>query len=654
MSDLQEIASEQEYFDAAADAREAMRERFRKAPVIGGANSKTDEHLRKKSDKAIEALGGPEEPVAFGRTDGEQGTFYIGKHLIHDATHEPLVISWKATVAAPYYKASVADQMGITRRRTFSTKGNEILNLDDLIFAAIVGALPTVELVAKDRLLEELGRIRTGEMAEIAQTIQASQYELVSSDLDQLLVVQGGPGTGKTIVALHRVSWLLYNHREDLRPDEVLVVGPNTTFLRYVRNVLPELGDRNIPQSDIGGLFGPLARGREEAPATARLKGEPRIRDLIDRGLQDRIRVPQDDLAIQGAARPIKVDPLLLSEAVDRFKARPYAAGREALRDHLREIADQQGGASATALDGFLNRVWPQLSEQAFLQELWGSTDRLLKAAGTDFTAADVLNLYRKAAERVSEERWSAADVAVLDYVRFAMSGTQEERYQHIVVDEAQDLSPMELEMLKRRSATGSMTILGDLAQSTGLWARDSWDEIVETLERDLPVRREELRLGYRVPRRIFEFAAKLLPHIAPKIQPPTVVRDLGEDPKLVQTDDEGLADQVVSEITAYAQNGLLVGVICPETRWAGLTAALDAHGKVWADSREHGIGSPISLVRPLDARGLEFDAVVVVDPEGIVAEVENGHRLLFVCLTRTTRHLTVVHTGVALPLPSA
>jgi DNA helicase IV len=668
MADIDELAREQAYFDEALEHRERTRHRLSDAP--GAAASPKDAvGLRKQVEGYLGGLRAPEEAVAFGRVDNEddydeedpQKRYYVGYHLITDDDGDALVISWHTPVGTRFYEASHADPLGVVRRRRYRFKGdtNTIEDFEDEVFADLVERVAELEAPQDmdDVLLADLERTRTGEMLDIVRTIRAAQHRLIRDDLDQLLLVQGGPGTGKTAVALHRVSWLLFNYRADLAPRDVAVIGPTSTFVRYIRHVLPSLGDQDVRQISLGSLGPDVRSGRVEPPEVVALKGETRMGAMLDRALRERVGVPAGPLELPAGNRLVRFEPQAVQAQIDRLHAVPYATGRQGLRDLLRRAARTQASAGMTGeiqpdvLDNFVDRLWPQLTAPAFLQELLGSEARLLRAAGDDFTAREVRLLYRRSAERLSEETWSAADMALLDHAHNGIAGQPVDRFRHIVVDEAQDLSPMQLASIRRRSLDGSMTILGDLAQSTGHWARDSWDDVLAALNHDeVPTKVVELDIGYRVPRQAFEIAARLLPAAAPTVTPPRVIRD-GPEPvdRPVGSSDER-AQAVVAEAMSYASHGLTVGVICPETLREAVIQALASHGVHWRDGAVDGLGAGINLLGPDDVKGLEFDAVVVVEPEAIATEYESGLRLLYVALTRTTRHLSIVHLGSLLP----
>ncbi|GAA3622006.1 AAA family ATPase [Kineosporia mesophila] len=662
-ADETEIAREQQYFDLAWEARERSRQSL--GAAAAAVAGKASVAVGKAARGHIEQLGDPDEAVAIGRFDPSDGeALYVGKRVITDADGELLVISWKAPGAAPYFTASYDDPQGVARKRTFEVDRNRILGFDDVVFAdlaARVSELTALEYEGiDDAVLRDLDASRTGEMRDIVQTIHSMQYELVRSPLEQLLVVQGGPGTGKTVVGLHRVSWLLFNHAAELAPSDVLVVGPNPTFTRYIRQVLPGLGDHQIEHRDLRTLGPQTSTGRDEHPTVARIKGELRMTHLINRGLVQRVRFPEraDRLDVGTAAEPVaSLTRSEVEEALGRSinQARSYLGGRAAMRSWITATVTSRmpwgSQAPAAPVEAALERVWPSLTSQTFLRDLFGSRDRLLAAAGEQFTAAEVRMLFRPASDRVSDEHWSLTDVALLDEVDTLLNGSGA-LFGHIVLDEAQDLSPMQLQSVRRRSRTGSYTVLGDLAQSTGPWARDGWEDLVAALEFRHPASIVPLRLGYRVPQQVYALAAQLLPYSAPSVEAPSVVRVGPADPDLRPVGAGDLGPEAVRAARDYAARGLFVGIICADEHRAAVVEVLNAEGVQFQDTRGGSLGTSINLVGAVDAKGLEFEAVVVVEPEAIAAQGTHGLRLLYVALTRTTKFLTVVHSGEVLPIP--
>lgn len=656
-----DLEAEQGAFDIAWEARERMRMPA-SAIAAAGANPGSTTELYRFAQNASAQLRRSDEAVAFGRIDTEDGeTLRIGYQAVFDDESNVLIINWQVPVAAPFYEASPSSPMGVQLRREYRCDRNTIRDFEDLIYADLANSIAALDGSANelaDSLLDDLERSRDGEMRDIVRTIQGAQFEIIRADLAQLLVVQGGPGTGKTAIALHRVSWLLYNHRHELSASDVLVVGPNPTFTRYIRSVLPALGDQNVTQLDVSTLSRvkvPVTRIDE--PATARLKGEAMMEDLLRRALQQRVGLPDDPIEHSVGRVVVKFDHDDLAQAIDNLRELPYATGRQRLRDHLIRVASEKSRTDEqivrqSGIDSVLERLWPQLTPQSFLRDLLSSRDRLLAAAGDNLTAGQVVELQRRAAGRLADESWSIADIALLDAADALISDGVARSYRHIVVDEAQDLSPMQLRMIARRSATGSMTVVGDIAQSTGPWARDSWDEVIEHLRTALPTALEELRYGYRVPSQIFALAEQLLPYAAPEVTAPQVVRAGPADPNLVEVEVHDLVETAILDATKHAGHGRSVGIICPPTHMIELQTRLTQSEIAWANASDGQLGGSINVLRPADAKGLELDAIVVIEPADIVKGHERGLRMLYVAYTRSTKYLTVVHTGSVLPIP--
>lgn len=339
---------------------------------------------------------------------------------------------------------------------------------------------------------------------------------------------------------------------------------------------------------------------------------------------------------------------------VGRFLERStYNVGRTAFRNHLAEQAQARARRGVTltpqAIDQAVDRIWPSLTPQAFLRDFFGSRDRVLAAAGDDFTAAEVSLLLRPASTRVTDETWSDADVALMDEAEFLIQGVSRQ-YRHVVVDEAQDLSPMQLRSVSRRAPDGSLTVVGDMAQGTGAWARDSWDDIVEALRVGDASEVVELDLGYRVPRQVYEFAAQLLPYAAPGLTPPTVVREGPAAPELIENDSWYLSRDAVEKAQEHAGKGRFVGIVCPRELREELEDELMSRDIAFGDVSKGDLTASINVMTAEESKGLEFDAVVVVYPE-LIAQREHGHRLLYIAMTRTTKYLTVVHAGEPLGL---
>ncbi|SVB80443.1 uncharacterized protein METZ01_LOCUS233297, partial [marine metagenome] len=354
----EELLQEQAYFDVAAEQRVKTLEKLDQLPE-GAAHTGAATKARLWAQVQKESYGNVDDPIAFGRVDFEGNeTLYIGRHAIWDDELELLVVNWKVPAVGSFYTASPADPQGLERKRQFATEQNWIRDFTDTHFRDIaeqlrrvseesdaVEEIPRVEIPEHDdALLRELQRNRTGRMADIVATIQAAQFDLIASDSKGLLVIQGGPGTGKTVVALHRVSWLLYN-QELLNPDDVLVVGPNRTFMSYIRNVLPDLGDKGIAQRSIKSLYarpGGLRMEREESIEQSRLKGDLQMQNLIDADLAARIRIPnQEDLEVKLGGRTTTFEREEVKRQIDQLRDQKYLDGRMVFRERLHDLALQ-------------------------------------------------------------------------------------------------------------------------------------------------------------------------------------------------------------------------------------------------------------------------------------------------------------------------
>ncbi|MBQ1027478.1 UvrD-helicase domain-containing protein [Micromonospora sp. C95] len=666
--DPDELKREQDYFDAAWEHRERMRTSLGSA-AGAAANSGAAVRIRRDTQARQDKLGEPDEAVAFARMDDESGErLYLGYHAIFDDESNIVVVNWQAPAATRYHKATHTDPCGLRLKRDFTSKNNTIQSFTDVLLADLSAEIAELESWERpsDTLLNELGRNRTGSMQDIVRTIQAAQFDLIQTPLEGVMVVQGGPGTGKTAIALHRVSWLLFNYRHQLTAEKVLVIGPNPTFTRYTRMVLPTLGDTSVVQLDVHQLHPPVRKGGVELADVARLKGDQRMASLVERALYARVGLPGNDrhlrIAVDRHRFMLPAHDITAVIARARDSAGSYSERRQLFRQLLPEnmfdllakdgsngFREISAAGLRQALDPLMDRIWPSATPAALLRELYSSRDRLIAAAGDEFTAREVSLLHRRAADKLSDEQWTNADLAVLDEAEHLINSVQG-HFEHIVVDETQDLSPMQLRSIARRSANGSFTVVGDIAQSTGKWARDEWDDVVRHLSSHMPVNYEELRYGYRVPRQVFEFAAKLLPIAAPSVKAPQVVREGPADPSIHHVHEGERAGEAVRVAMGHAAHGRSVAIICPDTCREDIELALIAKDVAWRAASEGELGPGINVVDPHEAKGLEFDAVVVVEPADIVADDVRGHRLLYVALTRTTRYLDVICIGDPLP----
>lgn len=663
-----ELLDEQRHLERAVDALRAMAARTSQALGSVDAATETDSevaafHLRRR----LESLAERDDAIAFGRIDQAGDRWYVGRRHVEDDAGTPLVVDWRAPVSVPFYRATVHDPLGLDRRRRFLTEGRELLDILEEDFtdpdrALLSGGIP-------DPLLAELERERTGTMRDIVATIAAEQDEVIRSPLHRLLVVQGGPGTGKTAVALHRAAYLLFEHRFELLDRGVLVVGPNPVFLRYVADVLPSLGETAVRQTTVEGLRPATVRvedGAAEPDDVGRVKGDERMAAVIDRLVVDAIRVPDEPVAISTAWGIVRLEPDDVARAVEEVLGRrvTHATGKEALRNQLLHRAYElhERAAEVPALKAnfvaaartdagfsrFLDRVWPTMAATTLVQRLLTNRSARRRATTGVLSRHEAELLARPLPTRKADLRWWPAEVPLLDEAEARLHG-QRTTYGHIIVDEAQDLSAMALRMLARRAHAGSMTVVGDLAQATRAWGQRSWGDVVEVLRGEAPPAFAELTVGYRTPAPILDLANRLLPEAAPDVTPARSIRETGEAPRLVKVADSAVEHAAADAVHAASEERGTVAVIAVAERHPSVGSAMDRAGVTWASGVE-GLGS-VELLTPLLAKGLEFDVVVVVEPSEMVRAEPAGHRALFVALTRATRRLVIVH---AEPLPPA
>lgn len=675
-----DLDRERSHLDGARRALEAMARRTESA--LGGVESAATEAdaevARWHLERRLSTLRLGDELAAFGRIDDDAGErWYVGRRHIEDGEANALVVDWRAPVSVPFYRATVHDPLGLDRRRRFTGDGAELTDILEEDFtdpdsAGLAGGIP-------DPLLAELDRERTGSMRDIVATIAAEQDEVIRSPLDGLLVVQGGPGTGKTAVALHRAAYLLFEHRMELLDTGVLVIGPNPLFLRYVADVLPSLGEAAVRQTTVDGLRPPSIRlGDPDDAATGRLKGDERMAAVIRAVVVDHLRRPTETVELPTPWGTVRLDPDTVSRVVDDVLARgvTHATGKESVRNQLlhEAYAVHERVAEVPALKAnfvaearraesfrkFLDGLWPVPSAPAVVRRLLSNAAARTRAGAGVLDADELDRLARPVAKKVIDERWTPAEIPLLDEAEAVLNGVRAS-YGHIVVDEAQDLSAMALRMLARRSTAGSMTVVGDLAQATQPWGQTSWDAVAATLAGTGTVRRAELTVGYRTPAPILDLANRLLPVAAPDVTPARSIRSVGVAPRfvpvdVVSRDRSDVDDELAAAVTEVAAE-LLAGkgttaVIAAEQAHEVLGRACTDAGLGFSTGAGARLGSEddrILVVTPLLAKGLEFDAVVVVEPADIV-DGPAGHRNLFVALTRPTTTLVVVHSR---PLPN-
>jgi DNA helicase IV len=766
-----ELAQEQAYVDMLYRRLDTLRERAqaeleRSLGSDGGGNVQArvdrDAFVARHSGRLAQ-LAAAEHGLCFGRLDRADGShLYIGRLGLLDDDREPLLVDWRAPAAQPFYRATWANRDGVVRRRHLRTRGRQVLGIEDDVLD--LDALSDAEregLSGEAALLAALTASRTGRMHDIVATIQGEQDRIIRSGLPGVLVVQGGPGTGKTAVALHRAAYLLYTHRQRLSRRGVLVVGPNPTFLRYIEQVLPSLGETDVLLSTVGGLFPGVDATAAEPPEVAAVKGDLRMVEVLAAAVADHQRAPTDDVVVEVGGQRLRIDPAAGERALKRARAggEPHNQARTVFRDVVVEALTDQLVATLTrdlpqvdldddgdelladlfpderlldpdrdeiraelrahpAVRSALDRLWPRLTPRQLVGDLLASPGRLA-AAGAALAPAERDLLLRPALAGGGRDpgRWTPADVPLLDeaavllgddgararrvearqaerdraelaYAREVLAGTtigdaaryapdtsrldpevlagrwrsrgpqlgladraRQDRgwvFGHVIVDEAQELSAMAWRMLMRRSPSRSMTVVGDMAQTGAAWGPGSWAAALDPYAAGR-WRVEELTVNYRTPAEIMAVAADVLAAMGTGAEPPRSVREGGVPPWRLRLDPDELAaglPAVVAAEAAAAGDGKLA-LLVPAGRAEEVAAVVAT--AVPAATTGQGpsvLDAKVAVLTVAEAKGLEFDAVVVVDPAAILAASARGASDLYVALTRATARLGVVHPG--------
>jgi DNA helicase IV len=731
------IGQEQAYLDMLYRLLDEARDRTGRALAqtqgSGGAGGTFQARVERDITAAEQArrlaqLNAVEHGLCFGRTDAPPeaehvGTLYIGRIGLRDDEHEPRLIDWRAPAAHPFYAATPRDPAGLIRRRHIYTRNRTVTGVDDEVFDLDRLSEPDRRsLSGEAMLIASITSRRTGRMSDVVATIQAEQDRVIRSALQGVLVVQGGPGTGKTVAALHRAAYLLYTHRRTLERRGVLVIGPNATFLRYISQVLPSLGETDVVLSSISELFPGVKAAPDDNPEAAVVKGDVKMVNVLRRHMRNLQQVPPGDLEVTADDVTMTVPIQVVLRARDRARGlrKPHNVGRKLfITNLLGALAAAEARALGRELDpedvpytrarlwdeppvrAALDGLWPLLTPQRLVAGLLADEGALRRAApglsgaeraalhrpgapdswtvadvplldeaaqlvGTDDTADKIR---RRAAERErrAEERYARE---VLEITGLAGQGfvdaatladwnrdpgqqlTTAERawadpswaYGHVIVDEAQELSAMAWRMVMRRIPTRSMTVVGDVAQRSSAAGARSWAQMLDPYVKGR-WREELLTVNYRTPAEIMAVAADVLTAVAPGERPPESVREEGEGPRAVL----GLArvpDVVAAELAEMGAEigpGGRLAVIAPGSRIADLARALP---DAVPGDRTEVLDSPVALLTVGQAKGLEFDRVVLADPAGILAQSPAGGHDLYVAITRATHRITVVHDG--------
>ncbi|WP_433307725.1 HelD family protein [Actinoplanes sp. CA-030573] len=704
------------------------------------------EATRSHYAEQLAQMNAVENGLCFGRLDFHDGEpRYIGRLGLSAEEHDrdPLLVDWRAPASRPFYLATAVSPDGVTRRRHLRTRGRTLTAIDDEVLDLGSGAAAggREDVTGEAALLSALTATRTGRMRDIVETIQAEQDEVIRAGLNGVMVVQGGPGTGKTAVALHRAAYLLYTYRAQLTKQGVLILGPNTTFLRYISQVLPSLAETGVLLATLGDMYpGVRARG-VEPPAAAAVKGRLAMLGVLERAVADRQTVPRDYVEVDHDGYPLRIERAVLEDAraAARRSGRPHNVARQifvteaihalSLQIAERIGADPLGGENLLSeadlaetrrelredidVQQALFDFWPVLTARTVLRDLLGDADRLASAAA-DLTAGERALLLRD-----HDARWTPADVPLLDELAELLGADETlkkrqaamerreaieyaegvleivegsrsldfeddaeeeilsaidvvdasafvERHEvldtrtaaeraaadrtwvfgHVIVDEAQELSPMAWRLLMRRCPSRSMTVVGDVAQTSELAGTTGWEQVFEpyVAQRWNLV---ELTVNYRTPAEVMAVAADVLAAVDPALQPPRSVRSAGVEPWSLRVPRPALAAEVIAAVRVEASEvgEGRVGVLVPE----GLEDELGRHlveavpGAAVGEQPD--LLNQVVLMTVRQAKGLEFDSVVVVEPEEIIAESPRGLSDLYVAVTRATRRLGVLHT---------
>jgi len=710
----QVLTAERAHLDRSREYLRLMREQVLSLSALAG-DPVSQQYLKRDLYRRAESLRDlPDAPLFFGRLDyasrgaaqheagdGEPAAaqpdgerFHIGRRHVHDPDGLPVVIDWRAPVSRPFYRASQADPMGLARRRRFGFDGGKLTAFEDELLDGAGAAAPGAageageagqQLVLSPIVLTEIERPRSGSMRDIVATIQPDQDDIVRAGVELSVCVQGAPGTGKTAVGLHRVAYLLYAYRERMSRGGVLVIGPNRAFLRYIRDVLPALGEFDATQTSVAELLAAVPVRGVDSEVAARIKGDARMSVVLHRALWARVSQPvpseqaQRDQADETPAEERWRGGIMLSRGSRRWRVPGwriaelvaelierdvrYSTGREMLSHRIAHVILSQMEAAGETCDdrtheavrrtrvvtSAVDAIWPKADPARVVFELLSDPEVLGRAAdGVLSSAEQAVLVWPERPRSPGSARWSAADAVLVDEVAGLMERTAS--LGHIVVDEAQDLSAMACRAIGRRCSTGSVTVLGDIAQGTTAWAARDWPQLLGHLGKPQAAM-EVLTTGYRVPRQILDFASRLLDAIAPGLEPAGSVRADPGSLTVTATDQPGLGAALAAACSRALARPGSVAVIAADDHVSGLSGVLERAGVPHAVLDAELEDSRLLLVPVGLAKGLEFDHVIVVEPARIAAAEAKGLNRLYVALTRAVSALTVLH---AEPLPAA
>ena len=729
------VAEEQEFVDRAYSRLDQLRSQYREQRQkidanhgVGNAQGWTErDALATHFAELSSRLDNVEERLVFGRLDmKDHATHYIGRISLLDEHSSPLLVDWRAPISAPFYQATAQEPLGVVRRRHIATRARSVTSVEDELLDVDQAQHQGLTLQGEGALMSALSSARSGRMGDIVATIQGEQDRVIRASDRGILVVQGGPGTGKTAVALHRAAYLLYTQRERLERSGVLIIGPSRTFLRYIEQVLPSLGESGVVQMTIGDIVPGLSAQDDDPVDIAAIKGRAAFSRILREAVRLIPRLPERDQVLQVWNRRVTLRVKDVQEALSRARrsGRPHNVARESFAMGLMELLAgrlivEAGDASSTAdidpddlrtwmseirdsVDArrAINLAWMPTQAPAFLRKLWSRPDLLAQAnrkAGTPLSVEDLSLLYRAQYEPLTisdiplidelEELLGTLDLASAQKRRAEEQREKEEReranealnatglgggivtadmlmrqtqeapslrplaeraradrswtYGHIVIDEAQDLSPMAWRCLLRRCPSRSMTVVGDLDQKRGHRRPNSWKQALGPAARAF---NEEfvLSISYRTPRALTRIAqAVMAQHGTPVLYPMEAVRDVPDCYQVSHTHKDTLKECVSQIVSAMEERldreeGEGKGRIC--------VIVPDAQAQLWHadESGASALDQRVSYLTAAGSKGLEFDSVVVVEPGAIL---DQGSGDLFVALTRATHDLHALTT---------
>ncbi|GIE98204.1 HelD family protein [Paractinoplanes rishiriensis] len=655
-----ELAAERHHLTESRAALRRMRDRAEALFGVGdkvAGDAYTAEQLgRHMARRVAELADDPGTPLFFGRLDFDDSSYHVGRRHVVDDAGEPMVLDWRAPLSRLFYRASVRDPQGVGTRRRFGFVRGELTSFEDEHLDR------GEELGTSSRILTaEIERPRVGPMRDIVATIQPEQDELVRAELTDSICVQGAPGTGKTAVGLHRAAYLLYLHRERLRRSGVLIVGPNTAFLSYISAVLPALGEVEVQQSTVDGLIDRQPVRAADSEAATLVKHDVRMAEVLRRALWRKLAKPTEPIMVPDGSYRWRIDPEPLRRIVDEARREhlPYAIGRERVRARVVGLLQRQSEYRTGNSPGepWLRRMGKVAPVTEFLDAAWPAVtaEGLVVEVLTDPSVAEgILTAEEQEAIRwvkpprtVKAARFSAADQLLIDEVAGLLE--RETSFGHVVVDEAQDLSPMQARAIARRSEHGSITLLGDLAQGTAPWAAADWRDTLGHLGKPA-ASVVPLTIGFRVPAAVVALANRLLPALAVRVPEAVSLRRDGDLAIIAVPDPSELDSATLVEVTAALEHEGSVALIAADSAVERLQGHLTAAGIEHATPDDVEAEARVTVVPATVAKGLEYDHVIVHEPADIVAAEPRGLNRLYVVLTRAVSRLSVLH---AKPLPA-